>query len=407
MRAIRWTAAGAGALVAAGAMSAQVAPVTRVAAIAAAVARGPRLAIARADSNTASAALGLARQFENPVVGIQRTESTPREHYTLDVPLDLPWLRSVRVGSARAALGAASLRFAFEREAVAFDADTTYTRALVAAARARLSARSSRDADSLVVLARLRREAGDASELDVQLATVAAGQLANAAAADSLDATMAVFSVQALMGIASVTPTISLADTLDGPAKEASPLGAGDGEPLLLAAAAADARAAELALSLERRKLFGALSVSIGYETGDPGGTGSRRLPSFGIALPLPLFNQNGAAIRSAGAQRERTAALLVLTRIEQANAFARTQRALIVARERATRSGRLVAGADRVAVLSLLAYREGAAALPAVLEAQRTAREALAQYLDDIATARNLTGLAQLLSLSAKRSDP
>ena len=406
MQPTRWTTTGAIVLAAASSAWSQPTLVTRAAAVAAAVARGPRLAVARTDSAAANAAVGLARRFENPVIGIQRTESTPHEHYTLEVPLDLPWLRSVRVGSARSALGAASWRLAFEREAVAFDADTAYTRALVQAARSRLSARSARNADSLLVLARLRRDAGDASDLDVELVTVTAGQLANAAAVDSLEATTTLLSLQALMGMASAEPAIALTDTLDLPdAPRASAPAAG--VPLLIAAAQADARAAELAVSLERRRVIGAPSLSIGYETGDPGGTGSRRLPSIGIALPLPLFHRNGAAIRGAEAQRDRAAALLVLARIEQAAALARAQRALAVARERAARSGRLVAGADRVAVLSLLAYREGAAALPAVLEAQRTAREALAQYLDDVASARTLHGFVRLLSLNAGRFEP
>ena len=45
-----------------------------------------------------------------------------------------------------------------------------------------------------------------------------------------------------------------------------------------------------------------------------------------------------------------------------------------------------LVVRAQRVATRSLTAYREGASALPAVLEARRTAREVLGQYIDDVA---------------------
>jgi hypothetical protein len=48
-------------------------------------------------------------------------------------------------------------------------------------------------------------------------------------------------------------------------------------------------------------------------------------------------------------------------------------------------RDQELVVRADRVASKSLEAYREGASALPAVLEARRTAREVLGQYIDDL----------------------
>ena len=58
-----------------------------------------------------------------------------------------------------------------------------------------------------------------------------------------------------------------------------------------------------------------------------------------------------------------------------------------------------LVVRADRVAAKSLEAYREGAMALPAVLEARRTARDVLAQYIDDVAAL--LTVEAELRALT------
>jgi len=382
---------------------AQPRPVNRTEALASALAAGPRAHLARADSGTAAAALTLAREFANPVLGFQYTEDTPRHHYTFDVPLDLPWLRSARIGSARAGRDAALHRYTYERASIAFDTDTAYTRALATAARARLSARSAADADSLLSLARFRRDAGDASELDVQLALVSAGQLANAAAADELEATSALLTVQAAMGLPSRTPTIVLADTLDagplsGPATESA--------PLLVRAAEYQVEAAERQLTYERKSLFTAPSLSLGYESHDPGGTGSNFLPTIGLGLQIPLFNQNRGAIRLAAAERDRAMAALALTRIEADVARAQAERGLTVARQRLERSRGLVGAADRVAALSLLAYREGAATLPAALEAQRTAREALTQYFDDLAAARNAAGLLQLLTLTEGRSE-
>ena len=377
--------------------------VTRTDAVASALTVGPRLAVARADSGAAAAGLSLARQFANPVVGVQYTESTPRHHYTFDLPLDFPWQRSARVGSARAARDAALHRYAFEWASIGYDVDTTYTRALASAARAGLSARSARDADSLLTLARLRRDAGDASELDVQLALVSAGQLANVAAAASSDATTALLAVQAAMGLPSRTPAIALADTLDAGSPPTSVSG---DTPLLVRAAEAQAQSAERTLSFERRSLFTAPSLSLGYESRDPGGTGTKVLPTIGLGLQVPLFNQNRGAILLATAERDRAQAELALARIEAGIARSRTERGLTVAQERLARSSRLVGAADRIAALSLLAYREGAAALPAVLEAQRTAREALTQYFEDVAAVRNAAGLLHLLTLTEGRSD-
>jgi cobalt-zinc-cadmium efflux system outer membrane protein len=371
---------------------------TRADAIAAALASGARLRLARADSSAAGATLQLARQFENPVLGFQHTGSTPREHYTLDVPVDLPWIRSARVGVAQAAVVAADKRYRFEREAVAYDVDTLYTRAQVAVARQALSAQSARDADSLKVLATLRRDAGDASEFDVQLATVVAGQQQSAAALDSLDAASVLFTLQSVMGQPSTELRIQLADTL---AAGQDAMSTALGVPLLIRAAQDELRSAELAVTFEQRSLFTGTALSLGYETRDPGGTGSSVLPSFGVAVPLPLFNRNRAAVAFAESQRRRSEATLRLAESELAAATARARRAASVAEARATRSAQLQGSAQRVAALALLAYREGAAALPAVLEAQRTAREARAQYLDDVATARIAMGLVRLLTFS------
>ena len=387
--------------------------VTRAQAVAGAVANGPRLAIARADSAAGGALLALARQFENPALGLTYSKAVPQQHVLFNVPLDYPWLRDARIGSARAGLGAATFRFAFEREAVAFDADTTYTRALASSARARLSQRTALDADSLLRIAKLRRDAGDASELDVQLALVNAGQLANAAALDSIEAISGALAVQAAMGLGADSSTIVLADSLQvtSPGEFASPGGAG--KPLLVAAAEADARAAELTLALERRRRFAAPALSVGVEAQDPSGAERGALPTVGVSIPLPLFNRNRAAVAVAQAQRDRVAATLALTRINVYASLARARRGLALAQERVARSERLLDAANRVASLSLIAYREGAAPLSGVLEAQRTARGAQAQYVDDLAAVRNGAGLVRLLELRAidppttSRSDP
>ena len=402
-RSIRRLAAASPGLVAAFVLQAQQ-PVTRAQAIEAAIARGPRLALARADSVAARAQLVLARQFENPTFGASYSKSTPQNHFSLDVPLDYPWLRTARVGAAAAFLGAAGYRFAFERAVVAFAVDSTYTRALAATRRADLSHRTAVDADSLLTLAKLRRDAGDASELDVQLAAVNAGQQANAAARDSLDAITALLAVQAAMGLSADAPSIVLADGLDGESAATDSTG---GTQLLVAAAEEELKSADQSLALERRRLFAAPSLSVGWEQRDPTGAETGTLPTIGVSLPLPLFNQNRGAILAAQAQRDRAQAALVLSRIEGAAQLATARREAMLARQRVARSQRLVDGAGKVASLSLLAYREGAVALPSVLEAQRTAREAVAQYLDDLAAARNTAGVVRLLTLTANRTTP
>jgi cobalt-zinc-cadmium efflux system outer membrane protein len=387
-----------------GSAAAQQRAVTRADVVAAALARGPRITFAKADSTAARAGLTIARQFENPVLSLSYSKASPQQHFIFDVPLDYPWLRRARVGAAASGVGAARQRFEFERAAVSLEADTAYTNALAAARRAFFSRSTARDADSVLSLARLRRDAGDGSELDVQLASVSLGQLANAAARDSLDAIAAVLSVQALMGLPSDAPAIALADTLD--AGEGVSPAAPAGPQLLVAAAEEDLRQADQALTLEKRLLFGAPALMVGWDARDPTGQETGTLPTVGIALPLPLFNQNRGTILLAQSQRDRAEAALSLARQEGAQQAARARRELALARDRLTRSERLVTAANQVEQMSLLAFRDGASSLPNVLEAQKMARETLSQYVDDVAAVRNAAGIVRLLTLTAHRND-
>src|SRR5205823_4577435 len=108
---------------------------------------------------------------------------------------------------------AALYRFDFERAAVMLEADTTYTRALAARAHAQLSERNRLAADSLLRVAVARRNAGDASDLDVELARVNTGQAANVAAADSLELISTLLDLQAVLGIVADGPRLTPVDS--------------------------------------------------------------------------------------------------------------------------------------------------------------------------------------------------
>src|SRR3989442_6169599 len=163
-------------------------PVTRAQAVAAALAHGARAAFGRADTAAASGALHAARLYPNPTALGSYSRDVHHYHVTADLPLDLPWIRSARIGAAASARDAARYNFAFERAAIRFDVDTACTRALAALARARLSRRIALAAASLRKMAQLRREVGDVSELDVRLAAGNTAQLGNVAADDSVAA---------------------------------------------------------------------------------------------------------------------------------------------------------------------------------------------------------------------------
>src|SRR5256886_7020299 len=110
-------------------------PVTREQAAAAALVRGARAAFGRADTAAAGGVLHGARLYPNPSASASYSKDVPHYHVVADLPLDLPWIRSARIGAAASARDAARYGFAFERAAIRFDVDTTYTRALAAFAR--------------------------------------------------------------------------------------------------------------------------------------------------------------------------------------------------------------------------------------------------------------------------------
>jgi cobalt-zinc-cadmium efflux system outer membrane protein len=153
-----------------------------------------------------------------------------------------------------------------------------------------------------------------------------------------------------------------------------------------VAAAELALTAAEHSISAQKRSIFAPFSIQAGVEHGDPAEPGL--LPTFGVSIPLPIFNRNRGGIAQAQAERERARAELQLVRLETQTAIGRAERARRLSLEKVQRDRVLVESATRIAAMSLTAYREGAQGLPAVLEAQRNAREILSQYVDDLADA-------------------
>lgn len=437
-------------------------PVTRAEAERAALAAGPRVALARADSALARANLITARALPNPTLNASHTGAPPQKHLILDMPFDAPWQRGPRIGAATASARAARLRFLSERAAALLEVDTTYTSALGAQARFRLSRQTARDADSLRKMTAARRDAGDASDLDLDLATVTAGQQENVAATDSLTFMSALLTVQTLMGIPADGIAIVLVDTLRlSPADTRALLEATDSAVVLssppmstahaltmpastpttartggraaasvpaasvanvspatdaagpraapaagsatpsIAAAEANLQASELAIDRERRSVIGITSFQLGVEWGDPtiSPPDNERLYLFGVSIPLPLFSRNQGAIAQATAERDRARAELANVRLQTRQRIVESYRELASLRARVARDQDLVVRAERVASKSLTAYREGASALPAVLEARRTAREVLGQYIEDLTALTTLQSELRVLT--------
>lgn len=382
-------------------------PVTRLEAVEAALARGPRLAVARADTALAAAQLLSSRLLPDPAVALAYSRARPLYHVTVDLPFDFLGIRSTRTASALAARRAAGMRFDLERASVALDADTSYTRALAAIAHSRLSASSSADAERLRTIAAQRRDAGDASELDVQLATVNAGQELSIAASDSLAVIAALLDLQSVMGLPSNGVRIIPVDSLTPPPATAFAGSMPDSAfslTLPVAAATELVNAARLGLRVQRKSVLSPLGINAGFEMGgaadEPG-----ILPTVGLTLPLPFLSRNRGGIAEAQAGLARARAELSLARLESDVSIAQARRAQLMQRSRMERDRILVASANRVAAMSLTSYREGAAPLASVLEARRTSRDVLARYIDD--TAASWITIARLRVLTITAGSP
>ena len=353
--------------------------------------------MARADTLIGAAQLLTARSWDNPSLAATYSKAPPNYHAIVDLPLDVTGIRGTRIRAAEASRLASQYRFEFERAAAALDADTSYTRALAAVERVRLSRRNAKDADSLRRMAVIRRDAGDASELDVLLATVNAGQSANLAIADSVTLISSIFDLQTVMGLDTTRIAIVPSDSLTMP-----PLTAPNAMPdvaLPIAAARQMLSAADLSVRVQRRSLFTPFSLQAGIEWGDPDLQGV--LPTVGFSIPLPLLNRNRGPIAQAVAERERARAELSLALFQTQATIGRARRERAVALEKLQRDRVLVESANRVVAMSLVAYREGAQGLPAVLEAQRNARDILSQYITDLADAWIATATLRLYSLT------
>jgi cobalt-zinc-cadmium efflux system outer membrane protein len=376
-------------------------PLTRDSALALALAHGSRAAIANATARSAAARVREAGAVANPLLTASYSKSLPQYHASIDFPLDFLTLRGLRVASARSSSEAAQLRLAFERAAIRLDVDTSYTIASARRARARLSLRNAVDAESLLTIATVRRSAGDASDLDVDVARISAGRSRNLAVADSQAAVSAMLELQQVLGLSASRQAVAIADSLDVPRVDTvisrDSASASGATPLSVAAAQQDLQAANQTLALERRNVWSGLALQAGVENHDPTGAEPGLLPTFGVSIPLPLFNQGQGAIAVAQAERDRARAELAAAERESSALVARARSDLAAASTRVARDRQLVETANRVARLSLRAYMEGAYPLTTVLEAQRNARDTLADLIDDLVAANTAAAALRL----------
>jgi outer membrane protein, heavy metal efflux system len=347
-----------------------------------ALASGPGAGLARADSLGARAGIVTARAFPDPVVSAGYTRDTPRYHAELEQSLDMFGPRGARIRAAGMAAQATTVGIEVARARVRHDVTVAYASAVAAARRLDLAERALRDADELVRIARARRDAGDASDLDVGIAELAAGGERNQLSADSIAVESALIELRLLLGGSIQESTISPSDSLETLVTLAVPRAA---TPVRVMLAEAELRAREAQLSFERRSRFPAPSLRAGFDAYDPTTGDNAALPTIGLSFPLPFWDHNRGGIAMATAEATRASIALDIARRESVAAIARAERAREAATRRVAQDRELVANAERLAGLVTTAYGEGAYPLASVIDAQRTVRETLTRYIDDL----------------------
>lgn len=361
-------------------------------AIRTALERGPRAAVARADSAAAAARIRTARQLPDPSLSLDYTKDPPHHHVQLEQPLEYPWVRSARVGGARAEAEAVALRTELERARIRYDVTAAYAEASAARGIMVVSHQTVADGEELVRIASVRRDAGDASDLDVDLASVTAAQLRSTLLTDSLALVSATLRLQAEMGLPIDSVLVVTTDTVAIPLV-APPVPAA----LEVSATLAEQRAASLRLREQRGLLLPTPAVRVGFERGMPEDEPQGLLPTAGVSLTIPLLSLNRGPIAEARAAVARAGAALALARTRADLARVQGERTRTLAQGRLNEDRRAVAAAQQVARRSLTAYREGAYALSSVIEAQRTARDAVRTYLDDLRQLWTVQAAAEL----------
>ena len=373
-----------GALVVSGPLAggAEEAPLTFRSALELAIANNLDLAAARRGRAVREAEVKTAGQHPNPDLVFESTRDTPHQTLSLDVPFEL-WKRSRRLDLAREGLTLADVEDAAALQELRRRVRIAFYGLLGAEEAASLATSMVAVASRVREVAQARFVEGAAPRLDVMQADLGLAR----AKADLELARSARASAQAeLDGLLNRPADQPLA--VAGEVAEGAPLPTAEEALARARAGNAELRTAEREVAIEDRRL-GLLkaeriptpTVSLGAVFNAPGeyDVGYRA----GLSLAVPLFDRNqgqiaGSLARGDQARLRRDA----LRRAVEARAFAAHARALAQRAQVAAYRETLLPTATAIESLAEEGYRLGRNPVLAVLDAQRTLRDAKSEYL-------------------------
>ncbi len=374
-------------------------------------AQNPDLLAARADVEFARTQQAAATALPNPSLSYSTskipTDGTPADtaqgigfyDRSYDTVVSISQLveiggkRRQRRLSAGEGIAAAEARLADVQRLLDAAIVKAYASAGVARESAAIALETAASFEKTAGLAKEREAAGDISASERTQIEIAAGRfLADAAQAD-LAYGNAARTLAALINL----PAVALAEEIDAPPEDATDESVGipnDEDAVArrpdLAALEAAVRKAEADLALQKAFRVPDPTLLAQYERQPPD---QRNTAGFGVSFPLPVFNQNGAAIRAAQVAAGSARRDLTRGRVRARQDLAATREALGTARARARRLvDELLPKARQVRDTVRFAYEQGAASLLELLEAERNANDirlAAASARGDLAAAR------------------
>jgi outer membrane protein, heavy metal efflux system len=330
---------------------------------------------ARADWRTGTA-------LPNPTASYSYTGDTPRQHATVDQPLDWLLQRGGASAAGRAGVQAAqadSVRILAE---VDRQATTAYYGVVAASRRLALGADEAAVADSLAALAARRLAAGEISPLEEAQAALEAARARQLLSADREAYAVAVANLARALGVAAESlPPAS--DALDAGIADTVLDAVSIDEIPLVAAAQAQSEAATARFRAARLSRIPFPSLQAGAEW-DNDGTGTTVI--LGLSLPLPLWQSGGAQSALAGARAQEAEATLREVRGDAVQLLAETSTRVRETERRARLSrDSIVPLAQRQRDLALLAFQAGETGMVPVLEALRAEREVARELVSDL----------------------
>ena len=359
------------------------APLTFSAALDLAASRNLDLEAARRQRAIREAQVRVARQFANPEVSFEATQDSPHENLAFGLPVEVGGQRGRRIAVAKEELTLADLDVRAEMVVLRRNLRQSFYGLLAAEQRAHLADEVVGLAERLKAVAEERFKEGDVPRLDVLQADLG---VARARADADLARSARVSALADLNAVLNQPPgqAVSIVgDLAEAPAVPDFP------RAMTLAGVSnIDILSAEREAAVEGRRLdllraerIPTPTVTFGLPMNAPDEFSVGK--SVGLAMTIPLFNQNQGEIAQSQATIDQIRATGdAAHRLVESQVFAALARIEAERQQVESYRTRVIPAAVELAALAEESYKAGRDSVLVLLDAQRSLRDVRLQYL-------------------------